>query len=348
MAFQTVRVVNLPVAASGRCNGINIMGTRHVLLSSLAILAALGFLHPAQCQGWPQKSVKIIVPFAAGGNTGGIAHIIAERLGEVFGRQFIVEHRPGASGVLAAEAAARAPSDGHTLFLGSPSQIAIVPAMQKTSYDPVNDFVPISIIGTNPLVLIVNPSIPSRTVAEFVDYARGQPGVLTYVSSGTGSVSHLSTVLFLKRAGLDLIPVSYKGGAGPLSDVIAGHVKTYFANLSVVLPYSGTDALRLLAVSSEKRVSQLANVPTLNESGFPGFRAFTWNGLMAPAGTPKEIVDRIANEVARAVKDPKIAERLIANGFEPLGNSPEEFSVQITADIALWAEAVKLAGVQNR
>jgi tripartite-type tricarboxylate transporter receptor subunit TctC len=302
----------------------------------------------AESPDWPQKPVKIIVPYAAGGNTGAIAHIIAERLSEAFGRQFVVEHRPGASGALAAEAVARSPADGYTLLLASPAPIAIVPAMTRTSYDPVNDFAPISIIGTNPFVLVAHPSVPVKTLAEFIDYGRRHPGALTYVSSGAGSVGHLSMVLFLNRAGLEMIPVSYKGGAGPLLDVIAGHVKAYLANLSVVLPHAESDALRLLAVSSEQRVPQLPNLPTLAESGFPGFRAFTWNGLMAPAGTPRAIVDRIANEVARAVREPRIAERLGSDGVDPLGNSPEEFAAQIAVDIALWAEAVKIAGVQEK
>jgi tripartite-type tricarboxylate transporter receptor subunit TctC len=232
--------------------------------------------------------------------------------------------------------------------MASPSQIAITPAVTKTRYDPVRDFAPISIIGTNPKVLVIHPGMPVKSLAEFVDYVRKQPNKIAFADSGTGSISHLSTVLFLKRAGLDMFAVSYKGAGSVVVDVMAGYVPTYFTNLSDVLPHAASGALRLLAVSGGMRARHAPDVPTFIESGYPDFKILTWNGLMAPAGTPREIIDRIANEVARAVKDPKIAERLIANGVEPLGNSPEEFSAQIAADIALWAEAVKIAGVQEK
>jgi tripartite-type tricarboxylate transporter receptor subunit TctC len=325
-----------------------IMQTRRLVLTSVAALAALGLTQGAQAQSWPRRTVRIIVPFGAGGSTDGIARIIAQRLSETFGQQFIVENRPGASGALATEAAARSPADGYTLFMGSPSQISITPAIRKTSYDPVKDFAPISVVGTNPKVLAVQSGMPVKSLAEFVDHVRKQPNRLAYADTGAGSISHLSTVLFLKRAGLDMIPVSYKAATQIIADIIAGHVPTYFTNLADVLPYAASGALRLLAISSEKRVLQAPDVPTFIESGFPGFTVVTWNGLMAPAGTPKEIIDRIAKEVARAVKDPTIAERLDANGVDPFSNSPEEFAAMIAADMILWAEAVKIAGVQEK
>ena len=197
------------------------MQTRDVLPAIFAALVALSWALPAQSQDWPRRPVRIIVPFAAGGNTDGIARIVAQRLSDVFVQQLIVENRPGAGGALAAEAVARSPADGHTLFLTAMSMLAVLPAMTKTSYDPVNDFAPISNVGTNPLVLITHPGLPVQTVAEFVQYVRMQPQKLAYVGS-YGSVSHLAMALFLKRAGLDMIPVSYKGGAAPLTDVIAG------------------------------------------------------------------------------------------------------------------------------
>jgi len=324
------------------------IGSRNAFATLVAVLAVLGSADPGQSQVWPHKPVKIITPFAPGGNTEANARVIAQRLGEAFGQQFIIEHRPGASGALAAEAVARSPPDGYTLFLAALPQIAVVPAMTKTSYDPVKDFIPVSNIGSNPFGLIVNPSVAARTIADFVDYVRRQPGKVAYAASGTGSLAHLGMVLFLKRAGTEMIPVSYKGGSAPMMDVIAGHVPAYFTSLSGVLPHAATGAVRLLAVSGERRAPQVPDVPMFIESGYPGFRVVTWNGLLAPAGTPKDVVDRLATEVARAVKDPKIAERLIANGVDPLGNSPDEFAAQIAADIALWAEAVKVAGVQEK
>jgi tripartite-type tricarboxylate transporter receptor subunit TctC len=253
-----------------------------------AVCTLLPFTGTAQPQGWPQKPVKIIVPFAPGGNTDGIARMIAQPLTESLGQQFVVENRPGAAGAIAAEAVARSPADGQTLLMGTPSQIAIAPAMTKAAYDPVKDFSPISIIGTNPYVLVVHPSVPASSLGEFVRYARSQPSPLAYAAPVRGGLSHLSMVLFLKRAGLTMTPVSYRGGSGPMTDVIAGHVPIYFALLSDAVPHATSGAVRLLAVSGERRAVQIPHVPTFAEAGFPGFTAFTWNGLMAPAGTPKE------------------------------------------------------------
>jgi tripartite-type tricarboxylate transporter receptor subunit TctC len=325
-----------------------IVDARSVLVAALTVLALVGLSQSARSQIWPQKPVKILVPFAPGGNSDGIARLIAQPLGDAFGQQFVVENRPAAGGALAAEAVARSSSDGHMLLMGSPSQIVIIPLTTKTAYDPVKDLAPISVIGTNPYVLVVHASIPARTLAEFVDYARGQPGKLSYVAPIFGSLSHLSMVLFLKRAGLEMTPVSYKGGAAPLADVIAGHVPIYFATLSEAMSQAKSGAIRLLAVSSEKRVPQLPDVPTFAESGFPGFKALTWNGLMAPSAMPRETIDRIAKEVSRATRDGAFAERLAAFGVDPLGNSPEEFAAMIAADIALWGEALTIAGIQPK
>jgi len=259
----------------------------------------------------------------------------------------VVENRPAAGGAIAAEAVARSSADRHMLLMGSPSQIVIIPLTTKTAYDPVKDFAPISVVGTNPYVLVVHAGIPATTLAEFVDYARGRPGKLTYVAPIFGGLSHLSMVLFLKRAGLEMTPVSYKGGAAPLTDVIAGHVPIYFATLSEAMSQANSGAIRLLAVSSAKRVPQIPDVPTFAESGFPGFKALTWNGLMAPSAMPTDTVERIAKEVSHAAKDATFAERLAAFGVDPLGNTPAAFAAMIAADIALWGEAVKIAGIQT-
>jgi len=327
------------------------MQTRRTFLPLLAALAAVPLTGPARAQGWPQRPVKVIVPFSAGGNTDGIARIVAQRLGESFGRQFIVENLPNAAGgTRAAEAVARAPADGHTLFVTAVSVLAILPATMKTSYDPVKDFAPISAIGTNPFVLVLNSSVPVNTLAEFVNHVRGQPNKLSYVVAGHLGVGHLTMIRFLKLAGLEMIPVTYRGGGGaaPITDVIAGHVPAFLSTLSEAVPHATSGAVRLLAVSSEKRAPQIPNVPTFIEAGFPGFKTLSWNGLLAPAGTPKAIIDRIAKEMAGAAKDPKFVERLDGFGVDPLGNTPEEFAAMIAADIPFWAEAVKIAGVQTQ
>ncbi len=323
------------------------MFTRRMLLaSSVAALTTLGQIASAQSQAWPQRPVKVIVPFAAGGNTDGLARLISQHLSEVFGQQFVVENRAGAGGAIAAEFVARSPADGYTLFVSALPQIAIVPAMTKVPYDPVKDFIPISNIATNPFVLAVHPGMPAKSLAEFIDYVRARPAQLSYASAGVGSVTHLSMALFLKMAGLEMIHVAYKGNAPAMSDVIAGHVVAMFTNLSDALPQSAAGGIRLLAVSGETRVAQIPDVPTVKESGFPQFKTLTWNGLMAPRGTPPAIIAALAKEVARAVKDPKIVERFASYGVDPLGNSPEEFAAMIASDITLWTDAVNAAGVK--
>ena len=319
------------------------MHTRNVS-ALLAVLAALAWGDAAQSQTWPQKPVRIVVPFAPGGNTDGIARLIAQPLGEAFGQQFLVENKPGAAGAIATEMVARSPGDGYTLLMGTPSQIAIVPQLTKTPYDPVKDLAPISVIGTNPYVLVINARLPVQTLAEFIAHVRRQPDKVAYAAPVFGGLSHLSMIVFMKRAGLEMTPVSYKGGAAPLADVVAGHVPVYFATLSEAVSQARGGAVRLLAVSSERRVTQLPDVPTFAESGFPGFKVLTWNGLMAPAAVAAEITDRIAGEVSRSVKDARFAERLAGFGVDPLGNTPAQFAALIAADIVLWGEAVKIAG----
>jgi tripartite-type tricarboxylate transporter receptor subunit TctC len=314
----------------------------------LLLLAAVAAGQPLHAQDWPQRPVRIIVPYAPGGVADNSARFVAHCLEDAFNRPFVVEHRPGATGAVAAEEVARSPADGYTLLLAGLPQIAIMPAVLNTSFDPIKDVVPVTAVATNPLALAVHPSLPVKSVAELVAYARGQNDRLAYAATGVGSITHLAMALFLKRAGIEMTPVMYKGGAPAVTDVVAGHVKVYFANMSAVVPFAPSGALRVLAVSSERRLPGLADVPTMIEAGYPGFKMLNWTGLVAPAGTPREIVDLIAREVSRAVANPKAAAVLAATGASPLGNSPEEFKEMIAGDIPLWAEAVKTAGIHKR
>jgi len=311
------------------------MRVRQVALFAFTALLALGALDPAQSQTWPQRPVTVVVPFAAGGNTDGIGRSIAQWLSDRLGQQFVVENRGGAGGAIAAEMVAKAPADGYTLFVAALPQIAIVPAISQTRYDPVKDFAPISVVGTNPFVLAVNKDVPVKSVPEFIDYVRKAPQPLSYASAGIGSLNHLSMALFLKFAGIDMIHVPYKGNAPAMSDVVAGHV-----------PAAGS--IRLIGVSSETRAAQIPGVPTVAEQGFPTFKTRTWNALMAPAKTDPAIIARVATEVAAAAKDPGFDERLNHLGVDPLGNSPAEFAALIAADIPFWAEAVRVAGVKEQ
>ncbi len=322
------------------------MSIRKFFLAFLVFAAASAA--PAQAQDWPNRPVKIIVPFAPGGNADGMARIIGQRLGDVLGQQFVVENRTGAGGTIAVQDVARSAPDGYTLLWGVQPQIVIIPAMQKVSYDPVKDLAPISVLATNPFVLVANGKLPVKSVAEFVMWAKSQPAKLSYGSSGIGSVAQLAMALFLKRAGLDMTPVHYRGNAPALADVVAGHVPVMFSSLADALPQAQAGNVRFLAISGTKRAAQVPDVPTVAEAGYAGYNVITWNGLMAPAQTPRPIVERVAMEVARAVKEPAFAERLTKFGVDPLGNSPEEFAKLIQQEIPVWIEAVEIAGVKTQ
>jgi len=309
------------------------------------LLLCIAFSVHAQTP-WPQKPVKVIVPFPPGGVTDSLARITADWLTQRLGQPVIAENRPGASGAIAAELVARAEPDGYTLFSAATPQLAIVPHVQKISYDPVKDFTPIAIVGTNPFALGCNQRIPATSLKQLVDHAKAHPGELSYASPGSGSVGHLTMALFLARAGVKMEAVLYKGGGPAMADVVAGHVPCYFGNLNELIPHAGGGKINVLAVSGEKRAPQLPQVPTVAEQGYPGFRTVTWNGYVAPAGTPKSIVERIAREIAAGCKDAAFAGRLSKIGVDPVCSTPAEFEQAVRDDLAIWKEAVQAAGMK--
>jgi tripartite-type tricarboxylate transporter receptor subunit TctC len=315
-----------------------------VVLFAASIVAAAASAH---AQDWPQHPVRIIGPYAAGGNADVLARLTAQRLSEAFGQQFVVENRVGGNGVIAAEAVARAAPDGYTLMWGVLPPVAIQPVMTKVSYDPIKDFAPVSVVGTNPFVLVVNKDVPAKNVKEFIAWVKSQPKKMSYAEGAVGSVTHLAMALFLKRAGIEMTNVSYRGNNPALTDVVAGHVPTMFSNVSDALPQIQSGAIRPLAVSSDQRVPQLPDIPTVAES-FPGYSAITWNGLMAPAGTPRPIIDKMAAEIAKACKDPKFVEKLASLGADPSGITPQQFTDLIARDLKTWGEAVEGAGLKMK
>ena len=322
------------------------MITLHWLRGSLCLLSAL-VASGAHAQTYPDRPVKVLVPYAAGGNTDAIARLMSARVSEGLGQQFVVENRSGASGAIALEAVKAAEPDGYTLLTYPLPQAAILPAMSKVKYDPIADFAPISNFGTNSYILAINPKVPAKTPAELAAWIKSQDKA-TYASGGQGSHMNLVMVLFLQRAKLEVAAVHLRGGAEPMNNVVAGHIPMSFLNASDVVQQASAGNIRALAVTSATRIPQMPDLPTMVESGFPDFVVNTWNGLAAPAGTPKAIIEKLAAEVAKAVKEPKIAERLAALGVTPSGNSPEAFAKEIAADAKLWGEVVRTAGLQDK
>ena len=301
----------------------------------------------ALAQSWPQKPIKVIVPFPPGGVTDSLARITADWLTQRLGQPVVPDNRPGASGAIAADLVARAEPDGYTLLSAASPQLAVVPHVQKISYDPVKDFAPISIVGTNAFALGCNSEkTPVKSLAELVDYVKARPGQLNYGSPGSGSIGHLTMALFLARADLKMEAVLYKGGGPAMADVVAGHVNCYFGNFNELLPHASGGRVRLLATSGEKRARRLPDIPTVAEQGYPGFRTETWNGYVAPAGTPREIVERIAREIAAGCKDAAFAARLDKIGVDPLCSTPAEFARAVREDLAMWKDAVQAAGLK--
>ena len=311
----------------------------------VAVSCALAAPVP-RAQTWPQRPVKVIVPFTAGGNTDTQARIVSERLSAALGQPFIIENRAGASGAIAAELVAKAPADGYTLFFAGTTQFLIVPLIQKVNYDPLKDFAPISVLGTNPFVLAIHISVPANTLREFIDYAKAHPGELNYSSGGRGASTHVTAALFASRAGLKMTHIPYKGGAQSVMDLVGGQVQMVFGNPSDMIQHSKSGKIRLLAVSSEKRAPQFPDLPAIAEL-YPGFRNDTWNGFFAPAATPRAIIDRVAREVAKAARDPDIIERLDKIGVDALGNTPAEFAALIRRGAPVWRDAVEAAGIKQ-
>ena len=306
--------------------------------------ASLIVVQAALAQDWPQRPVKIVVPYAPGGNTDAIARITAERLTTALGQQVIVENRAGAGGATAADFVAKSPADGYTLFVAALSQFGPVPLTQKVNYDPLKDFTPIANIGANGFVIAVNPGLPVNDLKGFVDYAKARAGKLNYGSGGTGSLTHLAALLFLNRAGLDMVHVAYKGGAPALADTLSGQVQMYAGSPSELLQHAAAGKIRLLGITSERRNAQLPNVPAIAEV-YPAFKAMTWNGLLAPAGLSAAITGRLAGEMQKLMKDAAFLDRLARLGLDPVPTTPASFSADIRNEYAMWRDLIKSTGV---
>ena len=311
------------------------------MIRLLAFALLLALTAPAAAE-YPDRPVRLIIPFPPGGSNDVVGRLVANQLSEKLGHKVFVDNRGGAGGVLGTEAAAAAAPDGYTLLIVSIAH-AVNPALYKLNYDPIKSFTPISILATGPNVLAVNPALPVKTVAELVKLAKEKPGELDYASAGVGSFQHLGGELFKLTAGVNLQHVPYKGGGPAMADVLAGHVPCYFGNLNEIIPHAGGGRIKVLAVSGERRAPQLPQVPTVAEQGYPGFRTLTWNGYVAPAATPRPVIERIAREIAAGCKDAAFAERLNKIGVDAVCSTPAEFAQAIRDDLVTWKEAVQAA-----
>ena len=309
----------------------------------------LGACATASAQdGWPSKPVKLVVPFAAGGNTDTIARLTAEHLTRALSAQMVVENLTGAGGMIAANAVAKAAPDGYTLFVVASPQFAIVPAMQKVTYDPGTDFTPIKNISYNGFVLMVHKSFPANNLKELLDWGKANADKISYASGGLGSVSHLSSALLFSKVGLKPKHVVYRGGAPANVDVLAGHVPMTFSNMSDAIPHAKNPDVRFFAVSTAKRAPQLPSVPTVAEQGIPGYETGAWNGLVGPAGLPGAIVTRLEKALIAFLKDPATQKRFDELELEPDAGTTADFAARIKADIPVWADIVNLAGAKRQ
>src|SRR3954451_18080942 len=318
-----------------------------VLAAFLVGLAAFCTDVSARAAEYPTRPVTLIVAFTPGGPSDLLARILGKKLEQLLGQPFVIENRPGAGGNIAAEAAAHAAPDGYTLLMGNNSILATNASLyRKIGYDAERDFAPISLIGSQANILVVNPALPVKSLAELIALAKANPGKLNFASSGYGAAAHLAGELFKRQAGIDIMHVAYKGAAPALQDVIGGHVQMMFATAASVVGHVKDGLVRPLAVTTLKRTAVLPDVPTIDELGIAGFDATTWHGLVAPAGTPREVIEKLYHTTAVALTDPAVRKALGDLGVDIAGTSPQEFAAYIKAEIPKWSAVVKAAGAR--
>ena len=315
-------------------------------LRTLCAIIGCGACAIASAQPYPAKPIRIVVTLAPGGTADILARIVAQTLNEAWGQQVVVDNRPGASGMIGAELVAKAPPDGYTLLMGYNAEITINQSLvKKMAYDPVRSFTPVTIAGTTPMILVVHPSLPTKNLKELIALARARPGELAYGSAGSGSTPHLGAELLKHMARVEITHVPYKSAALVMPELIGGQVAMLFSGMPLAMPHVRSGRLRALAVSTEARSPATPDVPTVAESGYPGFDITNWFGIFVPAGTPKEIVDVLYKEVARGVSAPEVKDRLAkeGGGINPL--KPAEYARFIQSEITKYAKIVKEAGI---
>ena len=317
---------------------------RRIVGAIAAILLAAPGLVAAQA--YPSKPLRIIIPFPPGGATDIGGRYIAQKLGEAFGQQAVPDNRPGANGTIGLELAAKAPPDGHTLVVGQTGNLAISPGLTKVNYDPARDFAPVSLVISSPHALAVHPSLPARSLKDVISLARSRPGQLNYASTGSGSAGHLGMELLKKTTRMDIVHVPYKGAAPGLADLAAGHVVLMFTSALSTAQIQRAGRVLVLAVGSLKRSPSLPDVPTIAESGFPGFEVVSWWGVLGQAAMPKDIVARLNSEIVKVMASPDARDRIGALGADILTSTPEQFAAYIRSEQAKWGQAIKDSGAR--
>lgn len=317
-----------------------------------ALIAAFGMsaFHAPEvsAQAWPTKPLRWIVPFPPGGGNDTVARAVGQRLAESLGQGVAIDNRPGAGGTIGADLAARAPADGYTLFLAGVASHGINPALGgKLPYDPLRDFTAVSLLATAPLILVVHPSLPVKSVKEVIGLARARPGALNFSSNGRGSSSHMAAELFGSLAQVKMVHVPYKGFAPALADLLGGRVEVMFSSIVAILPHVNAGKVRGLATTGATRSPATPTLPTVAEAGVKGYETASWYGVVAPAGTPAAIVERLATEMGRIVRLPAMREQLLADGAIPVGSTPQAFDAHIKTELARWSKLVREAKLQS-
>lgn len=301
----------------------------------------------ARAQGWPARTLRIVVPVPPGGSTDIYARIIAANLSERFGQTVVVENRPSAGGIVGAGTVARAEADGYTLLACANSVLTVTPSIQKVDFDPLRDFAPVALIYESPLVFVGTNTFPPATIKELIDFAKAKPGEVNLAYPGNGTTNHVAAALFNHMAGVDIVPVPYAGNAGVVNALLRGDVHMAIDSIPTSGPLIRDGKVRALAVAGPRRVAMLPDVPTVAESGLPGYEAIFWNGVFAPPGTPQEIISRLNTEIQTILRQPGVIEQMRESGAEPGGGGPEVLARRLAADYETWGQVIRTSGVRN-
>ena len=332
---------------ASRNQSVVIAGKSGIFLSTLWVLAGAGVFAAAAAQAYPEKPIRMITPYAAGGGSDTLARILGQKLLDAWGQPVVVDNRPGGGGIIGAETVARATPDGYTLLVTPSAVLTINPHLYSTlRYDTFRDFAPVTMATNSPYFLVVHPKIPAANVKELIAYAKANPSKLNYSSSGSGSSTHLAGVLFNHMAGVEIVHITYKGAAPAIVDLLAGNIQMRFSSVVPVLPHVKSGRLRGIAISSAKRYGPLPDTPTIGESGLRGYVVESFYAVVAPAGTPRAVIARLNAELVRNLKSPEVAAHMAADGAEVIASSPDELARALREDYARWAKPVKDSGAR--